>query len=583
MKLDLPLKYICLPFIFILLAYISSAQMPTISSFSPASGPVGTLVTITGTNLLAPNSFTIGGTPAITISNNGTSLVGLVMPGANTGTVVITTSGGTATSSSSFSITPTGHPATQQGNKLVGTGNSGSSIQGSSVAISADGNTAIIGGQADNSSIGAAWVFTRSGGTWNQQGTKLVGTGYTGTNISQGSSVGISADGNTAIVGGNGDNNGIGAAWVFSRTGNTWTQQGSKLVGTGYIGSTISQGTSVALSADGSTAILGGFADNNYVGASWIFARSGSTWSQQGSKLVGTGYTGTNIYQGYSVAMSADGNTAAAGAYLDGSSLGAVWVFTRNGNTWSQQGSKLVCTGNTGSPVYMGYAIALSADGNTAIAGGYFDNVSQATGAAWVFTRSGGNWSQQGNKLVGSGFTVSSEQGHSVGLSADGNTAVIGGYGDDSHTGAIWVFTRNGSNWSQQGGKLVGTGSSGSPSLGWSLALSADGNTALAGGETDNGSIGAAWVFVPATTGVLSTTRGIDGLSVLPVPSNGDLAITCTNTSMNGQLACFLNMQGSVVYQFTLRDKQHINISTWPAGVYFLHLSNGAAMKIVKD
>jgi hypothetical protein len=80
--------------------------------------------------------------------------------------------------------------------------------QGSSVALSADGNTAILGGSA-------AWVFTRSGGVWTQHGSKLVGAGAVGQ-ISQGSAVALSADGNTAILGGPGDNN-IGAAWVFVR------------------------------------------------------------------------------------------------------------------------------------------------------------------------------------------------------------------------------------------------------------------------------------------------------------------------------------------------------------------------------
>ncbi|MGB6315916.1 MAG: hypothetical protein WBG13_25700, partial [Pseudolabrys sp.] len=89
----------------------------------------------------------------------------------------------------------------QQGPKLVGTGASGVSQQGASVALSADGNTAIVGGPGDNNGQGAAWVYTRSGGVWTQQGNKLVGTGASGVS-QQGASVALSADGNTAIVGG---------------------------------------------------------------------------------------------------------------------------------------------------------------------------------------------------------------------------------------------------------------------------------------------------------------------------------------------------------------------------------------------
>jgi hypothetical protein len=85
------------------------------------------------------------------------------------------------------------------------------------VALSGDGNTAILGGPDDNSDAGAAWVFTRAGGVWTQQ-MKLVGTGAVGTAV-QGWSVALSGDGNTAILGGPGDNSGAGAAWVFTRAG----------------------------------------------------------------------------------------------------------------------------------------------------------------------------------------------------------------------------------------------------------------------------------------------------------------------------------------------------------------------------
>jgi hypothetical protein len=83
-----------------------------------------------------------------------------------------------------------------------------------SISVSGDGNIAIVGGPADNDSVGAAWVFTRSGGAWSQQ-AKLVGTGAVGT-AQQGLFVSLSGDGNTAIVGGEGDDS-AGAAWVFAQ------------------------------------------------------------------------------------------------------------------------------------------------------------------------------------------------------------------------------------------------------------------------------------------------------------------------------------------------------------------------------
>jgi hypothetical protein len=207
--------------------------------------------------------------------------------------------------------------------------------QGTSVALSADGNTAIVGGAIDNSNIGAAWVYTRSNGVWTQQGNKLVGTGAVGQ-ANQGVSVALSADGNTAIVGGqrdNFDNNcgcGIGSAWVFTRSGGVWTQQGSKLVGTGAVGGA-NQGFSVALSGDGNTAIVGGPTDNTDPlrgngGAAWVFTRTNGVWTQQGSKLVGTGAGGA-AEQGFSAALSADGSTAILGGPNDNLGSGAAWVF----------------------------------------------------------------------------------------------------------------------------------------------------------------------------------------------------------------------------------------------------------------
>jgi hypothetical protein len=271
----------------------------------------------------------------------------------------------------------------QQGGKLVGTGAVGDAVQGASVALSADGNTAIVGGSYDSSYAGATWVFTRSSGVWSQQGSKLVGTGAVGGSSFQGASVALSADGNTAIVGGHHDSP-EGAAWVFARSSGVWSQQGSKLVGTGAVGGAM-QGWSIALSADGNTAIVGGYFDSSGAGAAWVFTRTSGVWTQQGGKLVGTGAVGGASYQGNSVALSAEGNTAIVGGTYDSSGIGAAWVFTRSSGVWSQQGSKLVGTGALGSAM-QGSSVALSADGNTAIVGGFYDNT--GAGAAWVFTRS---------------------------------------------------------------------------------------------------------------------------------------------------------------------------------------------------
>lgn len=368
---------------------------------------------------------------------------------------------------------------TQQGPKLVGMGVVGSRSQGASVSLAANGNTAIIGDHSGNSDGGnhAAWIWARNGGDWAQQGSHLVGSDAEGTN-SMGYSVSISSDGNTAIVGGSSDGPCCypGAAWIWTRSGGVWTQQGPKLVGSGAV-TAAQQGTSVAISGDGNTVLIGGPSDNyNGVGATgavWVWTRNGGSWTQQGPKLTASG-NWPNSGQGRWLSLSADGNTAIINGY---------WVWTRSEGVWTQEATLLAGGG----------ASSLSADGNTAIVG--YNGYNGLNGAARVWTKSGGTWTQQGPELVGLGASGAAQQGYSVSLSADGNKALVGGPYDNGGAGATWVWTRSGGVWTQQGTKLLGTGSVGNSQQGNAVSLSADGGTALVGGLHDSSGVGAAWVF----------------------------------------------------------------------------------------
>ncbi len=383
----------------------------------------------------------------------------------------------------------------QEGFKLVGTGAVGYSPQGSSVAISADGNTAIVGSDQDSLNFGCVFFYSRTGTTWTQQGPKMTANDAVGS-PRQGYSVSISDDGNTAVVGGYLDNNPTGAAWVYTRSGGVWTQQGSKLVGTGATTSAI-QGWSVAISGDGNTIMSGGQGDDNYKGAVWVFTRSGGVWTQEGSKIVGTGGIGTTVAQGQSVSLSYDGNRAIVGGKNDNGNTGAAWVFSRSGGVWTQEG-KLVGTGNVGQS-WQGQSVAMSGDGNTAIVGGYLDN--SIVGAAWVYVRSGGGtWSQQGSKLVSSDYIGSAQQGYAVSLSSDGNRAIVSGWNDNSAVGCAWIYTRSGGVWTQSGSKMTGGDRAGVGKFGSGVDISADGNTAIFGALYDNSSVGASWIFSACTT-----------------------------------------------------------------------------------
>jgi uncharacterized repeat protein (TIGR01451 family) len=412
----------------------------------------------------------------------------------------------------------------QQGPKLTGADAVPWSWQGYSVSLSADGNTAIAGGPNDSLFIGAAWVWTRSGGVWSQQGSKLTGSGAV-RNASQGYSVSLSADGNTAIAGGPTDapaptNSSEGAAWVWARSGGVWSQQGTKLVTFAF--GTAAQGCSVSLSADGNTAIIGGPGDNHFTGAAWIWTRSGGVWSLE-SKLVAAASAGAQ--QGVGVGLSADGNTAIVGGYHYNSGAGAAWIWTRTAGHWTQQGPRLAASDVVGNAAGQGFTVSLSADGNTALIGGPGDN--NLVGAAWIWTRNAGVWTQQGAKLVGSSAVGNSAQGGSVSLSGDGNTAIVGGYGDNNGAGAAWIWTRSGGVWTQLGTKLVGSDAVGSTGQGSSVAMSGDGNTAIVGGIRDNNGAGAVWIFGPAAD--LSIVQSVAGGSAFIAGANLTFTMSVVN------------------------------------------------------
>jgi hypothetical protein len=365
----------------------------------------------------------------------------------------------------------------QQGLKLVGLGASAITQEGSCTSLSSDGNTLAIGGQ------GGVWIFTRNNDVWTQQGNQLLSTDEV-ANSFLGGSISLSSDGNTLAVGGPFDN-GIteGCIWIFIRNNGIWSQQGNKLVGTGAIGYAY-QGGSVALSADGNTLAEGGPTDNKSIGAVWIFRRNNNVWIQQGNKLIGTGLTSCPT-QGSSVSLSSDGNIVAFG------SQEGIWIFKCNNNLWAQQGDML--TGTDATSIFQGESVSLSSDGNTVVSGAPGDN--NLMGATWIFTCNNGIWSQQGNKLVGTGIAGISYQGNCVSLSSNGNVLAIGGYEDNNEAGATWVFTRANGTWVQQGDKLVGTGAIGNSVQGTSVSLSGDGKTLVSGGSFDNNSVGAVWVF----------------------------------------------------------------------------------------
>ena len=372
------------------------------------------------------------------------------------------------------------YPTTQQGAELtpydfVGVG--GTSIP--SVALSSDGNIFIFGEPNDNGGIGAAWIYLLREGKWVRR-SKLVGTGYVGTTINQGCNVALSADGNTAAVGGYNDNSGQGAVWIFKRQCGEWVQEGSKLVNP--VGApNYGFGYDLALSADGNTLIVGE-SDTPTGGGALIFTRIAGIWII-GQQLTPVPSSPGN-FAGFSVDISADGTTAVLGSVSD-----QAWIFTTTGNgVWTQQGP--VLTGPPGS--LFGFNVSLSADGNTLVLGMPFYLSGQGGFASYI--RVSGVWTQQGPYLTVPGVATQ-YQGTFVDLSADGNTLALSGNSAPNFQGEIYIWTRIGSNWSQAT-KLINSQVTTYSLKGYNASLSSDASTMVAAAFPLPGLSGTAIVYI---------------------------------------------------------------------------------------
>ncbi len=414
---------------------------------------------------------------------------------------------------------------------------------GISTTISADGNTALIGAyQEDDSGTinnGAAYIYIRSGGTWVQQ-AKLLASDKANNDL-LGQSVALSADGNTALVGASNRSEGglsaNGAAYVFTRSGTTWTQQ-AKLLASDRATSD-SLGYTVSLTSDGNMALAGapGKSDGGLSGngAAYVFTRSGTTWTQQ-AKLLASDRASNDGF-GLAASLSTDGTTALLGAYGESdtgtTSNGAAYVFTRSGTTWTQQ-AKLLASDKANTDLF-GISVTLSNDGNTALIGAYLedDSGTSGNGAAYVFTRSGTTWTQQ-TKLLAADKANNDDFGQSVALSANGNVALVGAVFEDdpgtTNNGAAYIFTRSGTTWTQQS-KLLAADKGGEEYFGRSVALSGDGNNAIIGASQDSdGGLtgnGAAYVFTDPTPIPTATPTSTPTSTATSTPTN---TATFTNT-----------------------------------------------------
>jgi hypothetical protein len=384
-------------------------------------------------------------------------------------------------------------------------------------SVSLSGTTALVGAYdhkvGSNAEQGAAYIFTESGGTWSQQAELTASDGAAGDMFG----MSVSLSGTTALVGAEGHKVGAntdqGAAYVFTESGGTWSQQAELTACAGA--GCYNFGTSVSLS--GTTALIGAPGSNADQGAAYIFTGSGGTWSQQ-AELTASDGAADEIF-GVSVSLSGTAALVGAEGHKVGSNTdqGAAYVFTNSGGTWSQQ-AELTASDGAAADVF-GTSVSLS--GTTAVIGSYAHQVGSNPhqGAAYIFTGSGGTWSQQA-ELTASDGTGWGWFGTSVSLS--GTTAVVGAEGTGSSQGAAYVFTSSGGAWSQQAELTASDGAS-NDDFGSSVSLS--GTAALVGEIGYNSWQGSAYVF----QGVLAAPT-VSSVSPSGGPVAGSTAVTVSGT-----------------------------------------------------
>jgi len=431
---------------------------------------------------------------------------------------------------------------------------------GQTVAVSGDADTIAIGAPHD-SGAGAVYVYIRGASGWTQQAYIKASNPRAGSDF--GSSVALSADGSTMAVSAHWEGSGTtgvdgdqtdtsvpqaGAVYVFTRAGGTWRQQAylkaSNTGEGGEHGDGDQFGFSLALSGDGATLAVGAItedshasgingsqADNsaNSAGAVYVFRRTNTTWTQQAYVKAPTpaAFTAGDLF-GFSVALSASGNTLAVGVYDEGGSSravngpvdnarggsGAVYVYARTERTWSTQAYLKASIAEAGDS--WGVSVALSDDGNT-LAVGSADEDCLATGlnppgcagdgagdlsagAVSVFVRTGAAWREQAF-LKPSNAGKQDWFGVRLALSGDGSSLAVAAPNEDSRAqglggnqvdnsadeaGAVYLFTRRGATWSQQ--QFVKPASNEAfDEFGGSLALSRDGRTLVVGAKGEDG------------------------------------------------------------------------------------------------
>ena len=345
--------------------------------------------------------------------------------------------------------------ASAQVQKITPDDGTANDLFGYEVALNNDGTVALIGARtADNgANSGSVYVYSRVDTIWTRE-QKLYNSDADAGDLF-GENVSMSDDGLYAIVSAPSNKDAgtnTGSAYVLFNNGSSWSEQQKLLASDMAQGDLF--GDALDINADGTWAVVAASGDDGpssfISGTAYVFTRSGTTWTEQGRLYPEPVPTGDVMQYGWNASISGDGNyVAVSGRRIDGSNgqiFERVHVYARSGSTWTLQ-DVLVPSDSTNLKEF-GPA-AFDYDGTHLIVGANGDGASFVqVGAVYAYERSGSTWTEV-QKIVASDGQSIDEFGVSVSMDAFGNRAVIG-----SNRGA-YVFDRSGSTWVEQPGKLA--------------------------------------------------------------------------------------------------------------------------------
>lgn len=508
------------------------AQAPVATSVFPLFGPAGTIVTVSGSNLSNVDQVEVAGVSAIVLSTTSTSVRALVL-GQNLGAsnVIVRRSMplGADTLSGGFNLVAAQVPTTVESNPPLVSNTAGpSGQQGDAIALSADGNVAAVAGSREGP--GAVWVYRRTGCAWSS-GIRLnvADPGTPPANNTQriGRSVALSADGNRLAIGGPGTDNAQGAVWIFEFNGTDWIER-ARLRPTDA-GAEQGFGAAVALSGDGRTLVAAGRGTVNAstIAGVWVYRLSGMNMWQ----LIAPLGAGAGVFNhspaalvpsdeyGSALAISLNASVIAVGAPGANQDDGVVYLYTLDTGTgrYVLNSTSVKASGASRERAF-GTSVSLSGRGLSLAVGAPLENLQ--VGAVYVFRATvPGTFNDAPVTINPVGAEGAAFFGNAVSLSGNSNQLIVGGpnQGSDSK-GAAWIYSRNNvtNAWTFQSPLLSPSVTQGAtagqaPDIGQTVALSADGATALVGGPrnggTAMGSRGAAWAYAPAAPTLVRLTR----------------------------------------------------------------------------